>query len=90
MAGDRFAAVIIGSGHHVLVLGSGSTRAGLNTLIVERRLAAGGGLGAEAAASPSFLHHLPSLLPSYRRAARKWAPSRRSGLRSAARGGVLR
>jgi phytoene dehydrogenase-like protein len=60
MADDRFDVIIIGSGHNGLVLGNYLARAGLKTLIVERRLEAGGGLSTEEVTLPGFLHNLHS------------------------------
>ena len=49
--------IIIGAGHHGLVLGSYLAKAGLDVLLVDRRLTYGGGLntttGSSGASSPS-------------------------------------
>lgn len=60
MADERFDVIIIGCGHNGLVLGNYLTRAGLKTLILERRLEAGGGLSTEEPTIPGFLHNLHS------------------------------
>jgi phytoene dehydrogenase-like protein len=53
--------IIIGAGHHGLVLGAYLARAGLNILIVERRLDYGGGLSTKEATEPGFYHNLHSI-----------------------------
>ena len=53
--------IIIGAGHHGLVLGSYLARAGLKILIVERRLDYGGGLCTKEATKPGFYHNLHSI-----------------------------
>src|SRR5713101_8866530 len=53
--------VIIGAGHHGLVLGSYLAKAGLNILLVERRLEYGGGLSTKEVTQPGFYHNLHSI-----------------------------
>lgn len=53
--------IIVGAGHHGLVLGSYLARQGLNILIVDRRLRYGGGLATEEATVPGFYHNLHSI-----------------------------
>jgi len=53
--------IIIGAGQHGLVLGSYLARAGLDILLVERRLTYGGGLSTEEATLPGFYHNLHSI-----------------------------
>jgi phytoene dehydrogenase-like protein len=55
-----FDAIIIGGGHNGLILGNYLQKAGLQTLILERRLEVGGGLCTEQATIPGFLHNLHS------------------------------
>ncbi len=53
--------IIIGAGHHGLVLGSFLARQGLRILLMERRLKYGGGLSTEEATLPGFHHNLHSI-----------------------------
>jgi phytoene dehydrogenase-like protein len=53
--------IIIGAGHHGLVLGSYLAKAGLNILLVERRLEYGGGLSTKEVTKPGFYHNLHSI-----------------------------
>lgn len=53
--------IIIGAGHHGLILGSYLAKAGLDILLVERRLKYGGGLCTEEATLPGFYHNLHSI-----------------------------
>ena len=53
--------IIIGAGHHGMVLGSYLARAGLKILLVERRLAYGGGLCTQEVTQPGFYHNLHSI-----------------------------
>src|SRR5438128_8714 len=53
--------IIIGAGHHGLVLGSYLAKAGLRILLVERRLTYGGGLNTTEATAPGFYHDLHSI-----------------------------
>ncbi len=53
--------IIIGAGHHGLVLGSYLARSGLDILVVERRLKYGGGLSTEEPTLPGFYHNLHSI-----------------------------
>ena len=53
--------IIIGAGHHGLVLGAYLAKAGLDILVVERRLDYGGGLSTKEATEPGFYHNLHSI-----------------------------
>jgi phytoene dehydrogenase-like protein len=53
--------IIIGAGHHGLVLGSYLAKCGLDILLVDRRLQYGGGLSTEEVTSPGFYHNLHSI-----------------------------
>jgi phytoene dehydrogenase-like protein len=53
--------IIIGAGHHGLVLGAYLARQGLDILLVERRLTYGGGLATEEVTLPGFYHNLHSI-----------------------------
>ena len=53
--------MIIGAGHHGLILGSYLARAGLEILLVERRLDYGGGLCTREVTLPGFYHNLHSI-----------------------------
>ncbi len=53
--------IIIGAGQHGLVLGSYLARAGLQVLLVERRLTYGGGLSTREVTKPGFYHNLHSI-----------------------------
>ena len=53
--------IIIGAGHHGLILGSYLARAGLDILLVERRLTYGGGLCTREVTLPGFYHNLHSI-----------------------------
>jgi phytoene dehydrogenase-like protein len=53
--------IIIGAGQHGLVLGSYLAKAGLDILLVERRLDYGGGLSTKEATRPGFYHNLHSI-----------------------------
>lgn len=53
--------IIVGAGHHGLVLGSYLARAGLKILLVERRLQYGGGLATVEATLPGFYHNSHSI-----------------------------
>src|SRR6476619_3602492 len=53
--------IIIGAGHHGLVLGSYLARCGLDILLVDRRLQYGGGLTTEEVTAPGFYHNLHSI-----------------------------
>ena len=61
MATNTFDGIIIGSGQHGLILGSYLAKAGLNVLLVERRLKYGGGLSTEEVTLPGFYHNLHSI-----------------------------
>jgi len=53
--------IIIGAGHHGLILGSYLARAGLKILLVDRRLTYGGGLCTREVTLPGFYHNLHSI-----------------------------
>jgi phytoene dehydrogenase-like protein len=53
--------IIIGAGHHGLILGAYLARAGLDILLVERRLTYGGGLCTREVTLPGFYHNLHSI-----------------------------
>src|SRR5215510_9573788 len=53
--------IIIGAGHHGLVLGSYLARCGLDILLVDRRLQYGGGLSTQEVTQPGFYHNLHSI-----------------------------
>ena len=53
--------IIIGAGHHGMVLGSYLAKAGLDILLVDRRLTYGGGLNTTEATLPGFYHNLHSI-----------------------------
>ncbi len=57
---DTYDVVIIGSGHNGLVVSNYLAKAGLQVLVIERRLEAGGGLSTEEITIPGFLHNLHS------------------------------
>lgn len=59
--GSIFDGIIIGAGHHGLVLGTYLARAGLKILLVERRLMYGGGLATVEATLPGFYHNSHSI-----------------------------
>jgi phytoene dehydrogenase-like protein len=53
--------IIIGAGHHGLILGSYLAKAGLTILLVDRRLEYGGGLSTKEVTKPGFYHNLHSI-----------------------------
>jgi len=53
--------IIIGAGHHGLILGSYLARSGLDILLVDRRLTYGGGLCTREVTLPGFYHNLHSI-----------------------------
>src|SRR5579875_3794667 len=53
--------IVIGAGHHGLILASYLARAGLDILLVERRLTYGGGLCTREVTLPGFYHNLHSI-----------------------------
>src|SRR5882672_7112465 len=59
--GRTYDGIIIGAGHHGLVLGSYLAKAGLDVLLVDRRLTYGGGLNTTEATLPGFYHNLHSI-----------------------------
>src|SRR5215831_2057307 len=52
--------IIVGAGHHGLVLGAYLAKAGLDVLLIDRRLTYGGGLNTTEATLPGFYHNLHS------------------------------
>ena len=56
-----FDGIIIGAGHHGLILGTYLAKAGLKVLLVERRLMYGGGLATVEATLPGFYHNSHSI-----------------------------
>ncbi len=58
---QKFDAIIIGAGHHGLILGTYMARAGLKVLLTERRLMYGGGLCTSEVTLPGFYHNLHSI-----------------------------
>jgi phytoene dehydrogenase-like protein len=58
---EAFDGIIIGSGHHGLILGSYLAKQGLRMLLLERRLLYGGGLGTQEVTLPGFYHQLHSV-----------------------------
>jgi phytoene dehydrogenase-like protein len=53
--------IVIGAGHHGLILGCYLAKAGLDVLVVERRLTYGGGLATREVTAPGFYHNLHSI-----------------------------
>ena len=53
--------IIIGAGHHGLILGNYLAQAGLRVLLIERRGQYGGGLSTEQRTLPGFRHNLHSI-----------------------------
>jgi phytoene dehydrogenase-like protein len=53
--------IIVGAGHHGLILGTYLARAGLDILLVERRVTYGGGLCTREVTLPGFYHNLHSI-----------------------------
>ena len=53
--------IVIGAGHHGLILGSYLAKAGLRILLVDRRLQYVGGLMTKESTAPSFFHNLHSI-----------------------------
>jgi len=53
--------IIIGAGHHGLVLGCYLAKCGLDILLVDRRLQYGGGLSTREVTAPGFYHNLHSI-----------------------------
>jgi phytoene dehydrogenase-like protein len=56
-----FDGIVIGAGHHGLILATYLARQGLDILLVERRLTYGGGLCTREATLPGFYHNLHSI-----------------------------
>src|SRR3979409_2468064 len=59
--GRTYDGIIVGAGHHGLVLGSYLAKAGLDILLVDRRLQYGGALVTQEATAPGFYHNLHSI-----------------------------
>lgn len=57
----KYDGIIIGAGQHGLVLGSYLAKAGLDILLVDRRLEYGGGLMTKEVTKPGFYHNLHSI-----------------------------
>lgn len=57
---SNYDAIIIGGGHNGLILANYLAKAGVKTLILERRIEIGGGLSTEEITIPGFLHNLHS------------------------------
>jgi phytoene dehydrogenase-like protein len=53
--------IIVGAGHHGLVLGSYLAKSGLDILLVDRRMQYGGALVTEEVTAPGFQHNLHSI-----------------------------
>ena len=53
--------IVIGAGHHGMVLGSYLAKSGLDILLVDRRLHYGGGLSTQEVTAPGFHHNLHSI-----------------------------
>jgi phytoene dehydrogenase-like protein len=53
--------IVVGAGHHGLILGAYLAKAGLDILLVERRLTYGGGLSTSEVTLPGFYHNLHSI-----------------------------
>ena len=53
--------IVIGAGHHGLVLSSYLAKAGLRILLLDRRLTYGGGLSTSEVTKPGFYHNLHSI-----------------------------
>ncbi|MCX7311547.1 MAG: NAD(P)/FAD-dependent oxidoreductase [Alphaproteobacteria bacterium] len=58
---QHYDGIIVGAGHHGLVLGSYLQKCGLNILLVDRRLQYGGALVTEESTAPGFYHNLHSI-----------------------------
>jgi phytoene dehydrogenase-like protein len=57
---EIFDAIIIGGGHNGQILAAYLKKAGLSTLVLERRMEPGGGLCTEEITVPGFYHNLHS------------------------------
>ena len=53
--------IVIGAGHHGLILASYLAKAGLDILLIDRRLTYGGGLCTREVTLPGFYHNLHSI-----------------------------
>jgi phytoene dehydrogenase-like protein len=53
--------IIIGAGHHGMILGAYLAKCGLNVLLADRRLDYGGGLSTKEVTKPGFYHNLHSI-----------------------------
>jgi len=58
---ETYDGIVIGSGHHGMILGSYLARTGLKILLVERRLLYGGGLSTTEVTKPGFYHQMHSV-----------------------------
>ena len=58
---ESYDGIIVGAGHHGLVLGSYLAKCGLDILLVDRRLQYGGALVTEEVTAPGFYHNLHSI-----------------------------
>jgi phytoene dehydrogenase-like protein len=61
MTQRHYDGIVIGAGHHGLILGTYLARAGLKVALVERRLMHGGGLATVEATLPGFYHNSHSI-----------------------------
>jgi len=61
VADKHYDGIVIGAGHHGLILATYLARAGLKILLVERRLQHGGGLATVEATLPGFYHNSHSI-----------------------------
>ncbi len=61
MSTEKFDGIIIGAGHHGLILGTYLAKCGLKILLLERRLMYGGGLNTVEATLPGFYHNSHSI-----------------------------
>lgn len=57
----EYDAIVIGAGHNGLILANYLAKAGMDVVVVEKRLEAGGGLTTEEVTLPGFYHNLHSL-----------------------------
>jgi phytoene dehydrogenase-like protein len=57
----EFDGIILGAGHHGMILGAYLAKAGLKVLLLERRLQYGGGLTTLEVTEPGFYHNLHSI-----------------------------
>ncbi len=57
----KYDGIVIGAGHHGLVLSSYLAKAGLRILLLDRRLTYGGGLSTSEVTKPGFYHNLHTI-----------------------------